>query len=221
MQLNKETDLSAVSRKTGFAIFELPEADFSQVLPKAYHFQPNDNGIYTKEEIDNISALAHSKQAADATIVIEEAEKMNANAANTFLKTLEEPGEHIHFVFLVRNASSILPTIKSRAHNYYLPTITKIADAPTADPEVLALAKQYITCSANELPKFCDKIAKDKKDARGKAIAVVEASIQLLYKSYFVTGKTDFLKKLDGLLIASDNLRANGHVKLQLVSGII
>ena len=86
---------------------------------------------------------------------------------------------------------------------------------------MLALAKQYITCSANELPKFCDKIAKDKKDARGKAIAVVEASIQLLYKSYFVTGKTDFLKKLDGLLIASDNLHANGHVKLQLVSGII
>ena len=221
MQLNNLETIPTVATKAGFAIFEIPEGDFADILPKAFHAKPNDKGIYAKEDIDNLSELVHSKQTSDLVIVLENAETMNESAANTFLKTLEEPGEHVHFVFLVRSDTEILPTIKSRAHNYYLPKHTKIADKPNFDAEIMALAKKYIAATPEQLPKIAADIAKDKNDARGKAIKVVDAAIQLLYKSYFVTGNATFLTKLDKLLAVSEALNANGHIKLQLVAGML
>ncbi len=221
MQLNNLETIPTVATKAGFAIFEIPEGDFADILPKAFHAKPNDKGIYAKEDIDNLSELVHSKQTSDLVIVLENAETMNESAANTFLKTLEEPGEHVHFVFLVRSDAEILPTIKSRAHNYYLPKHTKIADKPNFDAEIMALAKKYIGATPEQLPKIAADIAKDKNDARGKAIKVVDAAIQLLYKSYFVTGNATFLTKLDKLLAVSEALNANGHIKLQLVAGML
>ena len=137
MRLDKQSDIDKISQKTGFSIFELPEVDFSTILPHAHHFRPNDKGIYTKEEIDSIAKLVHNKQQESFVIVLENGEEMNDSAANTFLKTLEEPGDNVHFVFLVRNASKILPTIKSRAQNYYIATEAKITDAPKIDKELL------------------------------------------------------------------------------------
>ena len=221
MQLNNLEAIPTVATKAGFAIFEIPEGDFADILPKAFHAKPNDKGIYAKEDIDNLSELVHSKQTSDLVIILENAETMNESAANTFLKTLEEPGEHVHFVFLVRSDTEILPTIKSRAHNYYLPKHTKIADKPNFDAEIMALAKKYIGATPEQLPKIAADIAKDKNDARGKAIKVVDAAIQLLYKSYFVTGNATFLTKLDKLLAVSEALNANGHIKLQLVAGML
>lgn len=221
MRLNNTVDAETISQKTGFSIFEFPEADFATILPHANHFRPEEKKVYTKEEIDAIAELVHSKQQSSFTIVLENGEEMNEHAANTFLKTLEEPGENVHFVFLVRNISKVLPTIKSRAQNYYLPPEIKIAEAPKIEPDLLNAAKKYLTCTPQDLPKFCDQIAKAKPDARGKAIDIIDAAIQLAYKSYFVTAQTKYIDRLDSLLQASEALRAGGHIKLQLIAGML
>ena len=163
----------------------------------------------------------HNKQQESFVIVLENGEEMNDSAANTFLKTLEEPGDNVHFVFLVRNASKILPTIKSRAQNYYIATEAKITDAPKIDKELLNLAKSYLTCKPQDLPKFCEQISKEKTDARGKAIAMTDAAIQLAYKSYFVTSQQKYLDRLNSLLQANEALRGGGHIKLQLMAGML
>lgn len=221
MQLNNLADLPNVAKKAGFAIFEIPEGDFTEILPKVFHAQPNEKGYYSKDEIDSIANLVRNKQQNELIIVLENAETMNENAANTFLKTLEEPGDNVHFIFLVRSSSEILPTIKSRAHNYYLASSAKITDKPEIDADIMELAKKYISATSAQLPKLATDIAKDKTDARAKAIRVVDAAIQLLYKSYFATGNEKFLQKLDNLLAVSESLRANGHIKLQLVAGML
>ncbi len=55
--------------------------------------------------------------------LIYEAEKMNLNAANCCLKILEEPPANTYLFLLTENATSILPTIRSRCvkinHRYY------------------------------------------------------------------------------------------------------
>ena len=221
MQLNNLDNVPTIVKKAGFAIFEIPEGDFSQILPKAIHAKPNDKGYYSVDEIREVFSYVRGKQSEDQIIVFEEAETINANGINAFLKNLEEPNEHTHFVFLVRSAAKLLPTVISRAHNYYLPHISKISDAPNIDPEILALAKKYISATPQQLPKIAADIAKDKTDARAKAIAVVDASIQLLYKSYFITGNTTFLTKLDNLLKTQEALNSNGHIKLQLVANML
>ena len=47
--------------------------------------------------------------------VIEEAEKMTAQAANSLLKFLEEPGAPVIALLLTENGHALLPTIRSRA----------------------------------------------------------------------------------------------------------
>lgn len=47
-------------------------------------------------------------------VIVREAERMRTEAANAFLKTLEEPPEATHFVLLTHQPSSLLPTIRSR-----------------------------------------------------------------------------------------------------------
>ncbi|KTD54483.1 DNA polymerase III, delta' subunit [Legionella sainthelensi] len=47
-------------------------------------------------------------------IVIESAERMNISAANSLLKILEEPAQHILFLLVAQQLSTVLPTILSR-----------------------------------------------------------------------------------------------------------
>jgi len=50
-----------------------------------------------------------------------EAGQFGAEAANAFLKTLEEPPEHAVFILLAANPSAVLPTILSRCQQLALP----------------------------------------------------------------------------------------------------
>ena len=221
MQLNNLDNIDNISQKTGFAIFEIPEGNFAELLPKAIHAKPNEKGYYSVEEIREVMGYVQNKQESDLTIVFEDAETINTNGINAFLKNLEEPNDFIHFVFLVHSTVNLLPTVLSRAHCYYLPHVSKISDAPDIDPDILALAKRYISATPQQLPKIASDIAKDKNDARAKSINVVDAAIQLLYKSYFLTGNPSFLNKLDNLLKTQEALKANGHIKLQLVANML
>ena len=112
MQLNNADQIPAISHRAGFAIFELPDTDFSAILTNSLHIKPNEKDIINIEQIREIMPLVQGRQSSDFTIVIENAELMNEPAANAFLKALEEPNDFVHFVFLTRSSSSILPTIK-------------------------------------------------------------------------------------------------------------
>ncbi len=50
---------------------------------------------------------------------------------------------------------------------------------------------------------------------------MLDAAITLLYKSYFATSNTQFLKKLENLLATEEAIRQNGNVKLQLIAGVV
>ena len=52
--------------------------------------------------------------------IIDEAEKMTAQAQNAILKTIEEPPEYSVVIFLTNNVDSFLPTIVSRCITYNL-----------------------------------------------------------------------------------------------------
>ncbi len=226
MQLSSLEQLITVAAKTNFAIFELPsEIVFADIMPNAYHLraQEDKKGILV-EQVRELGNIVNSKQSSDLYIVVEEAENMVEAAANTFLKTLEEPRDLVHFVFLTRNSSALLPTIRSRAHCFRLESHKHITDAPEIDPEILDLAKTYISLDASSVASFADKIAKTKPNtqrARQKALEILDAAIVLLYKSYFKTNNAQFLKKLESLLKTEEAIRQNGNLKLQLIAGVI
>lgn len=56
--------------------------------------------------------------------IIYPAERMNTNAANSLLKSLEEPHEDTHILLLTASPSALLPTIRSRCQITRLPVPT-------------------------------------------------------------------------------------------------
>lgn len=61
-------------------------------------------------------------------LIIDEADRMNKNAANALLKTLEEPHPTSHIILVTSRPASILPTIRSRCQT--------IRFAPLAPSEI-------------------------------------------------------------------------------------
>ncbi len=53
-------------------------------------------------------------------VVVFEADLMNAEAQNCFLKTLEEPPNNTYFLLLTGQAEKLLPTIRSRCANIHI-----------------------------------------------------------------------------------------------------
>lgn len=69
--------------------------------------------------------------------------RLNANAANAFLKTLEEPPRHARFILLAANPEAVLPTIRSRCQQLRLPGVVAVARMLQTDampPELASVA---------------------------------------------------------------------------------
>ena len=69
-----------------------------------------------KEEITeiNLHAAYRPYEARAKVYVFLDADSFNAEAANAFLKTLEEPPGHVHFILVTDRPERLLPTIASR-----------------------------------------------------------------------------------------------------------
>src|SRR5512139_4103270 len=69
-----------------------------------------------KEEITeiNLHAAYRPYEARAKVYVFLEADNFNIEAANAFLKTLEEPPGHVHFILVTDRPERLLPTIASR-----------------------------------------------------------------------------------------------------------
>lgn len=76
---------------------------------------PEGNFIRKEEITDiNLHAAYRPYEARAKVYVFLEADSFNAEAANAFLKTLEEPPGHVHFVLVTDRPERLLPTIVSR-----------------------------------------------------------------------------------------------------------
>ena len=86
-------------------------------------------GSYIKiDQIRQVKHLAHLKPMVGRkrVFVVNKAEKMNEEAANSFLKILEEPPYFSHIILITTNPYLILPTIKSRCQTLSFSAISKV-----------------------------------------------------------------------------------------------
>lgn len=72
------------------------------------------------------------------------AETMNANAANSLLKSLEEPADHSYILLFTAHATSLLLTVRSRCQQLRLPL-------PTQNEALSWLQTKNLTHTAEEL----------------------------------------------------------------------
>ena len=93
--------------------------------------------------------------------IIDEAHMISTQGFNALLKLVEEPPEHVRFIFATTEADKVLPTIRSRTHNYGFRLVpVKIlqehlvmvcaSEGIPADPAALALIARAGTGSVRD-----------------------------------------------------------------------
>lgn len=84
---------------------------------------PDDKQVITVDQIRKLNQfLELSRSYSPVRVaVINDADTMNVNAANSLLKTLEEPAAHTHLLLFSRQAGSLLATIRSRCQQIRMP----------------------------------------------------------------------------------------------------
>lgn len=210
-------DLPTIATRTGTSIFVIP-ADLPINIPRAIILEPADKTVITIEQVRDIMSKLSTRQTSDQFIIIRPAESLGDEAANALLKSLEEPGDKIHFILITSEPSRLLPTILSRASTYILrikPDSNLQTDAKTKE-----IAKKLLVAKGPDLVKLAEEIAKKKDQVRAYALNILGTSIEMLYKTYFITQKPIFIEKLPKFLAAYEAIARNGHVKLQIIANL-
>ena len=219
MFFNDDSELEKIAKKTNFAIFAV-DSNQKFNLKNAFFLEPIDNKI-TVDMVRDFSALAMTKNKTDHFFIVKNAELMNENAENAFLKNLEEPKDFCHFILLTKTPSILLPTILSRAQIFYKKRSDILTAPVDVDENAKTLAKKLITARPLDLLSISSEIDKKKDNKRDFALLVVSTAIELLYKSYFATKNQKLLLKLPNLLALYENLSLNGNLKLHLIADML
>lgn len=218
MYFNSANEVRDIAKKTGCAVFVMPDS-FGVEIKNAIAVSPDEKTVITVEQIREVAGLAMARQTSDRYIIIRPAEKLSDVAANAFLKNLEEPNDKVHYILITNHLSKILPTILSRAEIYLLKEKWNYKEIEGGEKEKM-LAKKLIAAKSSDLVSVAEEIASKKNGVREYALEVVRIAIEMLYKTYFMTEKEAFIKKLPKFLDLYDNLEHNGHIKLHIVADL-
>ncbi|MBR5621053.1 hypothetical protein IKW75_01030 [Candidatus Saccharibacteria bacterium] len=213
-------------KKSGFSILSLKsEYNLSDFFDSKSSFilEPNDDNKISVEKVRELFDKCLAHQTSDYYIVINHAETMNEQAENAILKLLEEPKENYHFVLITSEPTILLPTILSRA-NIYIERVKNQEEKPVAaESDIKFYAKRIITAKSSDLSKIYDDMSKEKnykKNSRLYLQKVIDAAIEIAYKSFFKTNKLQFIAKIESLVTLQQNLKQNGHLKLHFIADL-
>lgn len=220
MFFNSIDEIPKIIAGVSCAIFVVPPETELKLKNTIFLRPEKDKKTIPVEQMRDFLSLTGVKQNSDQFFVITPADKMGAEAQNAFLKTLEEPHDNYHFILLTEKPDLLLPTILSRTALFILKKTNTLKEPPDASEEVKTLAKRLIAAKPADLIEIAEGITKKKDTSRAKALDVVGVAIEILYKTYFITGNTAFLAKLPKFLKLYENLEQNGHVKLHLVADL-
>lgn len=159
--------------------------------------------------IDEIRALRESvglspQSAKKKIYIIDEAHMLTTEAANAFLKTLEEPPSHVQFIFATTDPQKLPETIKSRLHTIQFTKATSDEIARQLDRviagEKLNVEDGVVGLIASSVDgSFRDAVKKLEALTLGNEKITLAEAEKYLYQSTSVT-TSDFLK----LLITKD-----------------
>lgn len=103
-------------------------------------FAPVDQEGVTNIAIDKIRELKNETkyppyESKQKVYIITEADKMNRESANSFLKLLEEPPDYLTLILITSSKNVLLDTIRSRCRSIYFPVLS--------NEEILGVVKKY------------------------------------------------------------------------------
>src|SRR3990172_7243037 len=157
--------------------------------------------------IDDVRALREAVKLAPSmgrkkVYIVDEAHMLTLEASNAFLKTLEEPPDHVMFILATTNPEKLIDTIRSRATNV-------VFKKPNNDEVMRSLARvikgEKIKVSDEDLQKIVDLADTSFRDA----VKVLESSV--------ITGKVDVAVGMPVDKIITDLIKKDEKSAIQKV----
>lgn len=214
------TEIPQIAARAGTSIFVVPR-DAAVEIPGAIVIQPEQKSTISIEQVRAVSAKLSTKQLSDVFILIRPAEQMRPEAANALLKTLEQPGDKVHFVLVTEEPSALLPTILSRAALYVLKKPADFLDRVEGDEAAKKFARRLLVAKNGDLVDLAREITTPSgPGVQKRALEVLRLAIEMAYKSYFKYPSPAFLPRLRGLLAAYQRISAGCNIKLQIVANL-
>lgn len=96
-----------------------------EIFPKDTKGQRDDHtGTISVDAVRHLYEQTRTKFTKRQVFIIDNADRMSHGAQNAFLKLLEEPNAHIHFLLTSHYPEKLLPTIRSRVQHTFIQPIT-------------------------------------------------------------------------------------------------
>ncbi|MBO8143283.1 MAG: DNA polymerase III subunit delta' [Thermodesulfobacterium sp.] len=148
-----------------------------EIHPDIYILFPEKREITIGQIREVIDFLKYRPLEAEyKVILVKEAEKMNPEAGNALLKSLEEPPFYAIFILLTENFSKLLPTIVSRSQIVRFRTIPK------------GVIKEFLKKNFLFEEEVADTLAEVSFGSIGKAITIAEKGILEELNSFVKAG---------------------------------
>ncbi len=160
---------------------ELLGCDVRRIVPGSHPdlamIEPEGEALLVDQVHELSGALRYRPQEAVRRVgIVDEADRLNRDAANAFLKTLEEPPGDVVLILIADDVQRVLPTVKSRCQPIAFPPLAAGAIAARLEADgVDAAAAQAIGRRARGDLGFAHRLAAD--PAVGAWIAAVERDV--------------------------------------------
>lgn len=156
------------------------------IQPQNQKGEVDQEGTVSVEMIRELYDATRSKQKHARVIVIDDADRMSPSASGAFLKLLEEPTEHTHFILTSHRPQALLPTIRSRVQEVKIQSL----DA-THSEEYLSLLdvsdktkRMQLQFIALGLPAEITRLLSNDEYFKNKAELMGDARTLLTAKTY-------------------------------------
>jgi DNA polymerase III delta prime subunit len=188
---------------------EIVESKISELLKK-YSLKRIDFDGQKIEEIRKLNSFTSLSLKDKTAIVITNIEKSTNEAANAFLKSLEEPQDNLYFLLTTSSIHKVLPTIISRCQIIYV--------SQKRVPEDVSNLEKFLNMKPSEKLFFLERIKK-----RDEAIYFFENLMFFIHQKI----KEDevnlniFSKILETAQETLSRLEKNGNVNIQLTYFVV
>tara|TARA_A100001015_G_scaffold139134_1_gene154221 strand:+ start:156 stop:896 length:741 start_codon:yes stop_codon:yes gene_type:complete len=190
--------------------FKLSEDNLNN-LPDLLYFSTENSSI----KVDDIHSIQERIKYGPSSydrmfVIIDQADLFTVQAANAFLKTLEEPIDGITFILLTTRFKQLIPTIRSRCQHLYVPDQQQfnlnlnLTSNTTPNIELISF-NDFIELDKVEKFNHIEQLAKEKVTAKQQ--------IDFWIKTAFEKENHSYVFKL---LEIRNHLEFNVNVRLQL-----
>lgn len=139
------------------------------------------SGVIRAAQIRDLLSHAINKTLTERVYIVDNADQMNHAAQNSFLKFLEEPAPHVHFLLLSHHMERLLPTVLSRVQLIRVPPVSHDQSIELLDTLRIMdeTTRTQLLFLADGLPATLTHLAGDQEAFQAKITAITDARLFL------------------------------------------